>query len=189
MASSFFYSNNCSRSVLAKNWRLFTLLSASACKICFRVALSSIVPAHFPNQISKSRELNIQKHDGGCGLANTLKKILWCNAGFLHTPCLLVSCLVPEWPPIAYKLYLSGLQSHANCTAWPPVACKFRPILFMLHATGGHASTICMRLAATRVQFICDWPSVACKLCVRLRPVACKAASFLQVRCENYYLN
>jgi len=70
----------------------------------------------------------------------------------LHTPCLLVSCLVPEWPPIAYKLYLSGLQSHANCTAWPPVACKFRPILFMLHATSCHAGTIYMRLAASRMQ-------------------------------------
>jgi hypothetical protein len=41
--------------------------------------------------------------------------------------------------------------------AWPPAACKFRLILFLLHATGGHAGTICMRLVATRVQFICDW--------------------------------
>jgi hypothetical protein len=27
-------------------------------------------------------------------------------------------------------------------------------ILFMLHATGGHAGTICMRLAASRIQFL-----------------------------------
>jgi hypothetical protein len=51
---------------------------------------------------------------------------------------------------------------------WPPVACKFRLILFMLHATGGHAATIYMQLAATRVQFKYDWPPVACKLCMRL---------------------
>jgi hypothetical protein len=36
--------------------------------------------------------------------------------------------------------------------AWPPVACKFRPILIMLHATGGHVGTIYMRLAASRMQ-------------------------------------
>jgi hypothetical protein len=41
--------------------------------------------------------------------------------------------------------------------AWPPVACKFRLILFMLHATGGHTGTICIRLAATRVKFAFDW--------------------------------
>jgi hypothetical protein len=57
-ASSFFYSNNSYRSMLATNWRLCTQLNASACKICFRVAMSFIVPAHFPNQISKGRKLN-----------------------------------------------------------------------------------------------------------------------------------
>ncbi len=73
IASSFFYSNNFSRSVLAKNWPLCTQLAASASKICFRVALSSIVPAHFPNQISKGRQLNSQKHGRGCGLDNDKK--------------------------------------------------------------------------------------------------------------------
>jgi hypothetical protein len=44
---------------------------------------------------------------------------------------------------------------------------KFPSILFMLHATGGHAGAICMRLAATQLhcmrlaatqlQFACDW--------------------------------
>ncbi len=29
--------------------------------------------------------------------------------------------------------------------------------LILLHPTCGHAGTICMRLAATRVQFIWDW--------------------------------
>jgi hypothetical protein len=38
--------------------------------------------------------------------------------------------------------------------------------------------TICMRLAATWLQFACDWP-----------PVACKAASFLKALCKKNYLN
>jgi hypothetical protein len=37
---------------------------------------------------------------------------------------------------------------------WPPVACKFPLILFMLHATGGHAGTNYMRLAASRMQIL-----------------------------------
>ncbi len=53
---------------------------------------------------------------------------------------------------LSLVLYPSGRQSHANCTSMAA-----RPILFMLHATGGHAGTIFMLLAATRVQFICDW--------------------------------
>jgi hypothetical protein len=36
---------------------------------------------------------------------------------------------------------------------WRPVAGKLPWILFMLHATGGHAGAICMRLAASRIQF------------------------------------
>jgi hypothetical protein len=35
-----------------------------------------------------------------------------------------------------------------------PVAGKLPLILFMLHVTGGHSGTICMQLAATRVQFL-----------------------------------
>ncbi len=35
---------------------------------------------------------------------------------------------------------------------WPPVACKFPLILFMLHATGGRAGTNYMRLVASRMQ-------------------------------------
>jgi hypothetical protein len=59
--------------MLAKNVRLCTQLAASACKICFCVALSSIVQEHFLNQISKDRQLNSQKHGRGCGLANAKK--------------------------------------------------------------------------------------------------------------------
>ncbi len=35
---------------------------------------------------------------------------------------------------------------------WPPIACKFPSILLILHATGGHAGTVYMRLAASRMQ-------------------------------------
>ncbi len=56
--------------MLANNWQLCTQLAAITCKICFRVALLSIVPAHFPNQISKGRQLNNKKHGGVCELAN-----------------------------------------------------------------------------------------------------------------------
>ncbi len=66
------------------------------------------------------------------------------------------------------ELYPNGRQSHINCTqvatspmqivpALPPVVSNINKIDQSLHATGGHAGTICMRLAATRVQFACDW--------------------------------
>jgi hypothetical protein len=34
------------------------------------------------------------------------------------------------------------------------VACDWRPRGYNLHATGGHSGTICMRLAASRIQFL-----------------------------------
>jgi hypothetical protein len=40
---SFFTSNNCSRSVLAKNWRLCTAVAACACKNNMRLAASRIL--------------------------------------------------------------------------------------------------------------------------------------------------
>ncbi len=127
-----------------------------------------------------------------------LKKYNYDVKMAFYTP--LVSCLITEWPRVACKLYLSGRRLHANCNCvaasrmqisahFIHVACDCRPRGYNLHATGGHLGTICMQLAATRVQFICDWPQVACKLCMRQRPVACNAASFLQPRCKNNYLN
>jgi hypothetical protein len=47
--------------------------------------------------------------------------------------------------------------------AWPPVACNMNKIGRNLHATGGHAGTICMRMAATGVQFACDWQPLGYK--------------------------
>ncbi len=131
--------------MLVKNWRLCIQLAASACKICLCVALSSIVPANFPNQISKGRQLNSQKHGRGFGLANA-KKIYYDGEMACYTPLVCLSLVL--WPSVACKIV----------PMWLPVACKFRPILFTLHATGGHTGTISMRLeAVTQVQFICHW--------------------------------
>ncbi len=60
------------------------------------------------------------------------------------------------------SLHATGCQLHVNCTrvaascmqivpGWPPVACHMNKIDWNLHATDGHG-TICMWLAATRVQ-------------------------------------
>ncbi len=169
MGLLFLNSNNCSRSVLAK--KLAALHATSSQRLQNLLTCGFVI--HSTSAISKpniqGHQLNSQKHGRGCGLV----------------------------------LQPSGRQSYANCTrvaasrmqivpAWPPVVCKFRPILFMLLATGGHWSTIYMRLVATQIQFICDWPPVACKLCMYQRPVACKATSFLiflQASYENNYLN
>jgi hypothetical protein len=61
------------------------------------------------------------------------------------------------------SLHAIGGQSHIIFTrvaasrmkivpAWPPVACNMNKIGQNLDATDGHAGTICMRLAATRLQ-------------------------------------
>ncbi len=66
------------------------------------------------------------------------------------------------------SLHTTGGQSHINWTrvassrmlivpAWPPVAWSMNKIDGNLHATVGHAGTICMQLAATLLQFACDW--------------------------------
>jgi hypothetical protein len=130
--------------VLAKNWRICTQLAASMCKICFCVAMSSIEPAHFPNQINKGRQLNSQKHGRGCGLVNAKKYHYDVKMAF-YPPlvCLFLSCnrvstsrrqIVPEWPPVTCKLYPCG---H--------------------HANFGRFYSCYMRLAATLLQFTCDW--------------------------------
>jgi hypothetical protein len=89
----------------ARKWPL-------ARKICFRVALSSIVPAHFPNQIFKGRQLKGEKH--GQEYNYDVKMAF-------DTPLVCLSLV----------LYPSGRQSHANfaCAggqlrAKPPVFCK-----------------------------------------------------------------
>jgi hypothetical protein len=82
--------------VLAKNSRLCTQLVASACKICFRVALSSIVPAHFPNQISKGRQLKSQNR----------------VADFIHVAC--------DWRPLRYNLHATG--GHPGTILMRPAA-------------------------------------------------------------------
>ncbi len=64
-----------------------------------------------------------------------------------------------DWQPVAYKLYPRGRQLHIICTRvaashmqtvplWPSVAYNMNKNRRNLHATGGHAGTFCMRLAA-----------------------------------------
>jgi hypothetical protein len=92
-----------------------------------------------------------------------LKKYNFDVKTAFYTPCLLVSCLVTDWPPVAGKLYLSGHQSHANFSRFysccmrlaatrVQFACDWRPLRYNLHATGGHSGTIYMRLATSRIQ-------------------------------------
>ncbi len=176
--------------MLQKNWHLCTLMAASACKICFRVAMSSLVAAHFPNQISMGRHLNIRKHAWRCGLANAKKYYYDERTALVHTSCLLVSCLVIEWPPVAWKL------------------CKLYPHGRQLHANYSRFNSCCMRLPATQVQFACDWRPGGYNLYVTCghnlyvtghqthANFACasgqlhaKPPVFLQACCENNYLN
>jgi hypothetical protein len=58
-----------------------------------RVALSFIVPAHFPNQISKGDQLNSQKHGQGCGLANAKKYNYEVKMAF-YTPLVCLSLVL-----------------------------------------------------------------------------------------------
>ncbi len=81
----------------------------------------------------------------GCGLANAKQYNNVVKTAFLHTSCLLVSCLEAEWPPV-----------HANCN-WVAASC----LQIVLCGRQSHANfhgfySCCMRLAATRIQFACD---------------------------------
>jgi hypothetical protein len=78
--------------------------------------------------------------------------VLYKNGGFALCWPLAHAKIVCDWPPVTDKLYPNGRQSHANCT---------RVIV-------GHSGTICMQLADTREQFVCDWLPVASIFCMRL---------------------
>jgi hypothetical protein len=88
---------------------------------------------------------------------------------FLIKIIVLTACLqktgsfARNWPLAHAKFVLSGRQLHINCTrvaasrmqmvpAWLPVACNMNKICGNLHATGGHSDTICIQLAASRLQ-------------------------------------
>ncbi len=64
-----------------------------------------------------------------------LKKYNYDVRTAFYTPLVCLSC---NWVAASHMKIVP---------AWPPVACEFPPILFMLHASGGHAGTICLRLA------------------------------------------
>jgi hypothetical protein len=65
--------------------------------------------------------------------------------------------IAPEWLPVACKLYRVAASRMQISADFIHVACDWRPRGYNLHvtATGGRSGTIYMRLAATRVQFIC----------------------------------
>ncbi len=98
--------------------------------------------------------------------------------------------ILSGWPPVACKNDMRLAASRIQIVPqWPPVACNLYPnvspvagelpaILLILHATGGHAHTICMRLVATRVKLESNWWQVQYQ-----------AASFLKARCQNNYFN
>ncbi len=91
-------------------------------------------------------------------MASSFSNSNYCSCSVLAKNWLLAHAkFACDWRPVAYKLYPSGRQSHINCTrvaasrmqivpAWPPVACNIIK-----------SPEICMGLAATRVQFACDW--------------------------------
>ncbi len=75
--------------------------------------------------------------------------------------------IVPEWPPVAYKLYPNGRQSHATwiksiqicmqlAEMWVQFACNWRPLGYNLYVTGCHSVT---RQETCR-QEVCKRPSL-----------------------------
>ncbi len=102
---------------------------------------------------------------------------------------------------VPFKLYPSGRQSLENCTR---MAASRRQI-------PNNFFKFCVRLVATRVEFVCNWRPLGYNLnttgghlvTIRMRlaakahanfacdwrPVQCQTASFLKARCEKNYLN
>ncbi len=152
MNSSFFQSNTCSRSMLAKTWRLCRQLAAITCDICYVIHNTSAFSK--PNiQGTWAEKSEVEDVD-----LPMLKKYNFdVKTAFTHllSACLL-SCnlvaasrvqIVPEWPPVACKVNFIH------------VACDWRPHGYNLHATGGHGGTNCMRLAASRMQILHALPA------------------------------
>jgi hypothetical protein len=86
--------------------------------------------------------------------------------------------ILPEWPPVACKFYLRCCLSHATWIQVTVICLGLAATRLQFAVTGGHSGTIwmwlaavcyfCMQLAATLVQFKCDWPPVACNFWMRL---------------------
>jgi hypothetical protein len=165
----------------ARNWQL----AACACKICFRVALSFIVSAHFPNQISKGRHLNSQKHGRGCRLANA-KKISTRPFTHLLSACLLscnrvaarrmqivssvnsqifLWCLhfsIQKFFLAACLQKTSGFArnrplSHAKFASCIYIVPKWLPVACKLYPSGLQLHANCTQVAASRMQIVPAW--------------------------------
>jgi hypothetical protein len=131
MVSPFFYSKNCSRSVLSKVWRLLTVMAASACKITEVCGWLPVVQVHY--------------------FSATWPPIAYkfCQGGRQsRTNCSRVAAsraqIVPGWPPVACKMSKVGghfpatgghpsIICHGDwlpddreiMSAWHTVACQF----------------------------------------------------------------
>ena len=66
------------------------------------------------------------------------------NFTWVAARCMLI---VPSWP--------RHIQHEWNQREF---ACNWPQREYNLHATGGRSGTICMRLEATLIRFVCDWP-------------------------------
>ncbi len=122
---SFFYSNNCSGSVLSKNWRLRTQL-AGACKHWMRLAASCIqIVTTWPVVACKLYPCGRQSH------ATWIKSTEICLR--LAATRVQFAC---NWRPRGYNLYATGRQSHSI------FSCDWRPLGYNLFATGRRTHSI-----------------------------------------------
>ncbi len=158
MVSLFFISKNCSRSLLSKDWRLLTVMAASACKITEVCGWLPAVQVHY---FSATWQPVAYKLFRGGRQSRT-------NCSRVAASCVQI---VPGWPPAAYKLFQGGRQSHVT---WVKVGGHFP-------ATGGHPDSISRWLAATakRQKIMSVWHTVACQFACDLRPPCC----YLQSPC------
>jgi hypothetical protein len=205
MCLKYFNSNNCSGSVLAIKLAALHITSRSS----GGYFLLSVL--YFPSSV-----LCLPSSVLGLAL------LVLCLPSsvllyFLHQYCVFLRlyCVSLRLYCVFLRLYCvflrqyraTGDQTHSNCTrvatsriqilpaAWLHPG-KFLSILFMLHATGSHAGTICKRLAATLVQFVYNWRPLRYNLnatgcqshtifACDWRLVQCKATSFLKARIKK----
>ncbi len=127
IASSFFNSNNCSGSVLLKNWWLGMQLAASACKICFRVAISSTVPAHFPNFFSALKNNRSQLNETSllhdCNLKIYINYFIFVILGHSIPLQPLLYCLAFTGGLYIIIIFFSILNACFRIFSWRPLCC------------------------------------------------------------------
>jgi len=118
-ASSIFNSNHCSRSVLAKKWRLSTQLAAGACKIC-KICNCTLVAA--------SCMLFVLTWPPVACNMNKISRNLHPTGGHVGTICM--------------QLVATGVQFASD---WQPLGCKTRD----KQTRGVHHNYIFLALASS----------------------------------------